>query len=88
MKYYIIKTETGYVGQFYRNPKTNSIDAVRYTNDGLLAIKCPIRDIWYQEKLRLEIEDYLESKNIPYEIYILDYNINFYYKPELSEDIE
>lgn len=75
MKHYIIKTEEGYIGKFYREPKTGNIYAVRYTNDALLAIKCPIREVWHEEKLRNELEEYLESKNKQYEVYTLDYNM-------------
>lgn len=82
MEYYIINTEKGYVGRIYRGQKDNVMYNCDYVDDGLLAIKCPIRNVWHEEKLKLEIENYLESKNIPYQVNILDYNIRYYWRSD------
>jgi hypothetical protein len=83
MLYEIIKTDKGYVTNVTEfNGRIIDCD---FTRDGLLASRCNISDVWYNEKLKLAIEDYLESKNIPYEIHRLEYNISFYYKPERTD---
>jgi hypothetical protein len=80
VEYEIIKTDRGYV--------TNIITACEqvydcsFTHNPLVATMCNISDVWYNEKLKLKIEDYLESKNIPYEIHRLEYNVRFHYKPK------
>lgn len=83
MEYEIIKTDKGYVTNITEF-EGRIIDCC-FTNDGLKASRCNISDAWYMEKTKLRIEDYLESKNIPYEIHRLEYNIRFHYKPERGD---
>lgn len=78
MKYKIVRLKNGWFCGEVKKDSYEKVVSIDYVKNPLNAMTHPIREVWYEEKQLLLVEDYLENNNIEYEVYILEYDIRPY----------